>query len=123
MRFTAMRRNRFWILAGIVALVCCLTVMPALATSEGGHSEGGHGETASKGWVNTDTYRVVNFAILFIALFLLLKKPVANALNARIKGIQDQLSELESQKADAEKKLAEYNEKLARLDDEAKQIV
>lgn len=86
----------------------------------GGHGEeGGHGT----GWVPTDTYRVMNFAALFIALFLLLRKPVGNFLSGRIDGIKTELSELEAKKAAAEKELSVYQEKLAKLDDEAKQIM
>ncbi len=53
---------------------------------------------AAKGWVATDTFRVMNFAVLFIGLFLLLRKPVKNALNARIKGIKEQLEDLEARR-------------------------
>jgi len=76
-----------------------------------------------KGWVATDTYKVMNFTVLFVALFFLLRKPVSQALNARIKGIKDQIDELEAKKKDAEKKLAEYNEKLSLLGKEAEKIV
>ena len=83
----------------------------------------GGGEQGSKGWVATDTYKVMNFAVLAIGLFLILRKPVSQALNDRIKGIKEQLSELEEKKEEAEKKLAEYNEKFLKLDKEAEQIV
>jgi len=73
--------------------------------------------------VATDTYKVMNFTVLFVALFFLLRKPVAQGLNARIKGIKDQIDELEAKKNDAEKKLVEYNEKLSLLDKEAEKIV
>jgi F-type H+-transporting ATPase subunit b len=85
-------------------------------------SGGGH-EAASKGWVSTDTYRVMNFAVLAIALFFILRKPLSQALNSRIDGIRDQLKDLEMKKNAAEKKLAEYNEKLSHLDQEAEKIV
>jgi F-type H+-transporting ATPase subunit b len=78
---------------------------------------------AAKGWVATDTYRVMNFAVLFIALFLLLRKPLKNALNARIKGIKEQLEDLEARKSAAEKELSRYNEQLALLDQESRKIV
>jgi F-type H+-transporting ATPase subunit b len=84
---------------------------------------GGHGEEGAKGWVATDTYRVMNFGVLAAALVFLLRKPVKKALGARIEGIREQLQELEARKGEAEKQLAEYNEKLARLDQEAEQIV
>ena len=54
---------------------------------------------------------------------MILKKPVAQTLNARINGIKEQLSELETKKEAAEKELAQYKEKLALLDKEAEKIV
>ncbi len=95
-------------------------------------SEGGHGPTATKRWDYklstgekdwTDTFRVMNFAVLAIALFYLLRKPVAQALSGRIKEIQDQLNDLEARKKDAEKSLADYKEKLSHLDQEAEKII
>ncbi len=77
----------------------------------------------AKGWVPTDTYRVMNFTVLAIVLFLLLRKPASQALDARIKGIKDHLSELAGRKKDAEKELAEYNAKLLLLDQETEKIV
>lgn len=97
------------------------------AATEGGHAdaatEGGHGEGGSKGWVATDTYRVMNFSVLFIGLFLVLKKPVAQALGGRIQGIKEQLVELEEKKKAAEAKLAQYDAKMAELDQEAESLL
>jgi F-type H+-transporting ATPase subunit b len=81
------------------------------------------GEGGSKGWLSTDTFRVMNFAVLAIALVFLLRKPLSQALSSRIKVIKEQLEDLQTRKAEAEKKLAEYNEKLAQLEKEAAQIV
>ena len=81
------------------------------------------GEGGSKGWVATDTFRVMNFAVLAIVLVYLLRKPLSQALNSRIKVIKDELEDLEARKDDAEKKLAEYNERLAQLENEAETIV
>jgi F-type H+-transporting ATPase subunit b len=108
--------KRFLIFAAAAALVLLLAG-PAFCAG------GGHGEEGPKGWVSTDTYRLMNFGVLAVALILLLKKPVAKALNARIDGIREQLEELEAKKGEAEKQLAEYNEKLALLDKEAESIV
>jgi F-type H+-transporting ATPase subunit b len=80
-------------------------------------------ESESKGWVATDTYKVMNFAVLAIGLFLLLKKPASQALNSRIKGIKDQLGELEEKKKAAENQLAEYNEKFSNLEQEAEKLI
>ena len=98
--------------------------MPAfgLCAAESGHGEGS-GESGSKGWVATDTYRVMNFVVLAVGLIILLRKPLSKALKSRITGIQDQLSELEEKKKKAEAELAEYNEKLSHLDKEAEKIV
>lgn len=65
----------------------------------------------------------MNFAVLAIVLFFLLRKPASQALDARIKGIKDHLSELAGRKKDAEKELAEYNAKLLLLDQETEKIV
>lgn len=86
----------------------------------GGHGEGDHG---AKGWVSTDTYRVMNFGVLMIALVFLLRKPVAKALNARIEGIKEQLTELEAKKQKALEELSEYNAKLAKLESESEKII
>jgi len=101
-------------------LSLCLVIFPvgvALAASGG---EQGHGE---KGWVATDTFRVMNFAVLAGGLIFLLRKPLSQALSGRIKGIQDQLDELEAKKKEAEKELAAYTEKLAFLDQEAQKLI
>jgi F-type H+-transporting ATPase subunit b len=65
----------------------------------------------------------MNFTVLAIALVYLLRKPLSQALGARIKGIKDQLEELEARKTEAEKQLAEYSEKLSRLEKESDKIV
>lgn len=106
-------------------LVLSLSVLVILsagwvwAASGGGHGEG----QGTTGWAATDTYRVMNFAVLAIALFFLLRKPISQALSGRIQGIQDQLDDLEARKKQAEAELAEYNEKLSLLDREAERIV
>ena len=77
------------------------------------------GEGGTKGWVSTDTFRVMNFAVLAVALVYVLRKPLSQVLSSRIKMIKEQLDDLEKQKIEAEKQLAEYNEKLAQLEKEA----
>ena len=107
---------------------CMIMVFSALlflcAGLAGAATEGGHGEADSpKGWAATDTYRVMNFVVLAAALFFLLRKPMSQALNGRIRSIQDQLRELEARKKQAEEELARYNEKLSLLDKEAEKII
>ena len=81
------------------------------------------GDSGSKGWQNTDWFRVMNFVVLAGVLFFILRKPVSQALSSRIKGIKEQLESLEVQKVEAEKQLAQYNEKLSQLENEAEKIV
>jgi len=83
----------------------------------------GDGAAAEKHWVKEDTYKVMNFTVLAVVLFLLLRKPVPEFLNARIKGIRDQLAELEDKKRAAEKTLSEYDEKISQLSGEADKIL
>jgi F-type H+-transporting ATPase subunit b len=104
----------------LVILLFLGTAGTVFASSGGGHGEEG---AAPKGWVATDTYRVMNFVVLAVALFFVLKKPVSQALSGRISGIKTELEELEAKKKEAEKQLAEYNEKLSKLDGEAEAII
>ena len=110
---SSMKRNS--IILFIVTALLFFFVGVALGSAEGEHGP--------KGWVATDTYRVMNFSVLFLGLFFLLRKPIAQFFGARIKGIEDQLSELETKKKDARQKLEEYTAKLAQLDQEGKKIV
>jgi F-type H+-transporting ATPase subunit b len=88
-----------------------------LASSDGG----GHG--GAQGWATTDWARVLNFSILLAALVYLFFKVGSPKLNERIKGIQEQLEDLEKKKREAETKLAEYNQKLSAIDKEAEEII
>jgi len=65
----------------------------------------------------------LNFAVLAIALFLLLKKPAVNFFSSRTKGIKEEIWTLEYKKAEAEKQLAEYQAKFKNLDQETQKIV
>jgi len=125
MKFSGFTKKRvvFSVIMAIMILFFYAGV--ALGSSDSSGSSGGeHGEEhGTKGWVATDTYRVMNFAVLAVALFFILRKPVSQALNGRIKDIQNQLSDLEEKKNEAEKKLAEYDKKIASLDKEAEKII
>jgi F-type H+-transporting ATPase subunit b len=108
-----MKKNKALIISYVLLFVI-FSISTALCAS---------GEGGTKGWVSTDTFRVMNFTVLAVALFFVLRKPLSQALSSRIKGIKEQLDELEAQKAEAEKKLAEYNQKLSQLEKEAEKIV
>ncbi len=99
--------------------ILLVSVDIVMASSGGGEHGGGHGG----GWAVTDTYRVMNFAVLAIALFFILKKPVSQFLGDRIQSIQEQLDDLEVKKSEAEKKLAQYEEKLSTLSRESEKII
>ena len=108
-----MKKNKVLIISYVLLFVI-FSISTALCAS---------GEGGTKGWVSTDTFRVMNFTVLAVALFFVLRKPLSQALGSRIKGIKEQLDDLEAQKAEAEKKLAEYNQQLAQLEKEAEKIV
>jgi F-type H+-transporting ATPase subunit b len=104
-------------------LLVALALTAILAGVAGGAGASSGGEAAPKGWTATDTYRVMNFAVLALGLFLLLRKPVSQALASRIKGIKEQLSDLEARKKEAESELAAYEKRLTELDREAEKII
>ena len=81
------------------------------------------GEPSHGGFTSTDWFRLMNFAVLAGGLFFLLRKPIPRALNGRIRGIEDQLKDLEAKKSEAEKRLAEYNQKLGTMEKEAERIM
>ena len=105
----------------IAALLFLVLLLGVFSISTALGASGGEG--GSKGWVSTDTFRVMNFAVLVIVLVVLLRKPLSQALSSRIKVIKDELEDLEARKKDAEKKLAEYTERLSQLEKEAETIV
>jgi F-type H+-transporting ATPase subunit b len=107
------KRNKAVVIL-FVLLILAFSISTALCAS---------GEGGTKGWVSTDTFRVMNFTVLAVALVFILRKPLSQALSSRIKGIKEQLAELEARKAEAEKQLAEYNDKLSQLEKEAEKIV
>jgi F-type H+-transporting ATPase subunit b len=102
----------------VVVLASALFLCSAAVAAEEGHQA-----APSKGWVATDTYRVMNFVVLAAVLFFILRKPAGNALSGRIQNIREQLDNLEAEKAAAEKKLSEYETKLMQLEKEAESIV
>jgi F-type H+-transporting ATPase subunit b len=112
-------------MATVIAVILLAVLVPAWGSSGGDGHGGGeeHGDSASKPWQVTDTAKVLNFALLAIGLFFVLRKPVSQALSDRIKGIKEELEDLESRKTQVEKQLAEYRSKLATLDKEAEQVV
>lgn len=118
MKRVGLVEKRFGTVVSVAAIMLFAVAGIALASSGGGHEA-----AATKGWVITDTYKVMNFLVLAIALFYVAKKPVAEFFTSRQQGIREELEELEKKKADAEKELAVYAQKISALDQEAKKIV
>jgi len=106
----------FALLAMSVIFVLGFTGVTFASSDSGGHGGGNH-------WLQVDTWKVLNFAILAIGGFLLLKKPAADFFSSRKKNIKDEITALEQKKADAQKQLAEYQDKFDNLDKESKKIV
>lgn len=118
-RRSGINRKNLIIQKGLTAIVIMAVLLFCFVGTTIASSEG----NGSKGWVATDTYKVMNFSVLAIGLFLILRKPVSQALGSRIKGIKDQLSELEAKKKDAEKELVKYNERLSHLEQESEKLI
>jgi F-type H+-transporting ATPase subunit b len=118
------------VLAAVLVLFCFAGGGLSSTGGEQGteHAAGGeqgteHAAPPAKGWQATDTYKVMNFVVLAVALVFLLRKPVKQALADRIQSIKNQLSELEAQKAAAEAELAKYNQRFQKLDQEAEKLI
>jgi len=100
----------------VAAITFFLLIAGAVYASSGG-------DEAPKGWVKTDTYRVMNFIVLAAGVIFLLRKPVSEALSSRIEEIRKNLAELEAKRKDAEAELAQYGGKIAELDKESEKII
>jgi F-type H+-transporting ATPase subunit b len=109
--------------APVLIVAMMLFCFAGIAFGASGGDQGEEHATEAKGWVATDTYKVMNFAVLAIALVFLIRKPMKKALNDRIQGIRDQLNELEAKKKAAEDELANYNKKFQQLDQESEKLI
>jgi len=107
------KRRLQWVAAmtAVMALFVLTGAVPSWAAGAGGE------------WRASDWYRVLNFVVLALLLYLLLRKPAGQFFSNRIKGIARELEELEARKTAVEKQLADYNSRLATLENEAEQIV
>lgn len=112
--------KRQWLRAIAIALVCVVTMAGGVAMAAGGDASGGGHHNH---WKQTDTAKTLNFVILAVVLFLILRKFVPKALQSRIDGIREQLADLEEQKNKAEADLTSAKQQLAQMEKEAEQIV
>lgn len=95
-----------------IAIAFTLPLLPAIVFASTGGEEG-----------NTGMYwKVFNFILLAVGMYLLWVKWLKGALEGRSKDIQNALEEAERTKAEAEAKLKEYQQKLALLDQKVAQI-
>jgi F-type H+-transporting ATPase subunit b len=108
----------------VISLVVVVSVLFAFGSVWASSEGGAHGDGEGKLDKGKDLiWRTMNFAVLAVALFLVLRKPIAKGLESRRQGIKDQLDDLEKQKQDAEGQLAGYKRKLSQLDQEVQKIV
>lgn len=117
MRFPGLTKKHFSLIGVMVIVLFLFFTGIAMGSSDG---EGG-GE--AHGWAKTDWYRVMNFTLLVAILVYVGRKPLSDTLNGRIKGIKDELDDLETKKKEAEEKLAGYSEQIASLEKEADTII
>ena len=80
-----------------------------------------HGASAEK--VNDLIYRVMNFAVMAIALFFILRKPLSNALAQRTAGIKEELEDLETKREQALKEVALLEERIRSAEGERDEIL
>lgn len=61
-------------------------------------------------------YKVLNFAILVLLLFLFARKPIKNMLKSSVENTKSEIDEAREKAQEAEGKLTEYREKLANME-------
>ena len=109
-----MMRSRYF--APLVGTVIYFTLLSNALASE---AEEGHHHL---NWTDF-TYRTVAFVILVGILVKLLRKPIANFLNARRDEIQRLIAELETKTAEARAEQARVQAKVGSLEQETRRIV
>jgi F-type H+-transporting ATPase subunit b len=110
-------RRIVWMLAAIAVLAA--SASPCLAADGGGHEE--PGLLSPSWWVAAAT--VATFVLLLVILAKIAWKPILQGLQAREKGIRDQIEGADRANADAKALLAEYEARLAKATEEARAIV
>jgi F-type H+-transporting ATPase subunit b len=109
--------------SGLGHILKALLAVSAIVLFAGTALASSAGDQGSHGWMSTDTYRILCFIVLVGALVFILRKPVPSGLNARIKGIKDELQQLDLKKREADELLSQYNEKLSQLNEESEKII
>ncbi|MBI5582986.1 MAG: F0F1 ATP synthase subunit B [Deltaproteobacteria bacterium] len=120
-------RTALLILPLLSLILLNIGLLYASSGGETGHgaAAGGHGAAAgeSPARIMDLILRSVNFVIFFVVLFLLLRKPLKQAMANRREGIQKELDELEQKKEAAKRELAIFESRIAGLKEERDGII
>jgi len=108
-----MSRTRKIFAALLVAALLLLTAGPALAAG------GSYSESQIKDLI----FRIMNFAVFFIVLFWLLRKPIAKFFRNRREGIERNLQYLETQARNLEEQTEIMNKQIANIASERDTIL
>ncbi len=134
--FRAGERSKKW-LCLIVFFATFLIFLNGLAvasgesgpktTAESSHEAvegGGHGEKDRSADLRDLLYRFINFALLIIILFFVIKKSgLKDSLKGRIEEIKQRLEDLSREKEEAENKYQDIEKKLRDFEEEKKEII
>jgi len=100
---------------GVALGLLLILLMPFLALSQGEEKAAAEPESGGSGFI----WKVVNFAVLFGALFFFLRKPLGEMLAKKTDVIRDILEDAHNDREKAEAKLAEAQARAAALETEA----
>ena len=68
-------------------------------------------------------WRIMNFAVVAVVLFVVLRKPLSQGLKSRSQGIKEELDELERKRDEARREYAEMEKRLADAEGERDAIL
>ena len=89
--------------------------------SEGPAAQAAHGGSSEKLW--DLLYRTICFAVVFLVLFFLLRKPLPKFLSDRRATIKRELEELEKKKAEGETMLADFKKKVQEIEGQRQAVI
>ena len=96
----------------------------SVSAEAGDHGAGeGHGGGVSEAKFWDFIWRTLNFVVLFVILFIVLRKPMSQFFGNRRANIAQTLSDFEDRKAKAESRFKELEDKLASLEGERDRII
>jgi len=109
------------ILGRQVASILIIIGVPLIASLAFGVEGGEHGGEHGDGGGGM-TWKVINFVILVVGIYIVWIKFIKGMLAGRREGIRKAIEEAKSARDDAERKAAEYEKKLALLDSSVDEI-